>query len=176
MEVCALCAGGEESYDSRSERAGQYICDGRYCHIRCVLLSDISEVPLWTHPRDFCFFPPKRYVSDKQKTEGAFLGFCFVKQNKETSLVVDQQLLVYIVEKVQRSQSAWKGFQKLSGGVCLKELVTGKSKGNGKGTLSHTFYEMSHSTAGFPSVSLAEEWSAFVYFHNFSSCCISWQV
>lgn len=59
MEVDVLCAGGLESHDSHSSKTGQYVLRGRYCHIWCVLYSDFSEVPLWTHPGDFCwvFFP-----------------------------------------------------------------------------------------------------------------------
>lgn len=76
MEVGILCAGGLESYDSHSYKLGQYVLHGQYCHIRCVLSSEFSEVPLWTHPGDFCyFFPLKRYVSDKQGTEVTFLEF-----------------------------------------------------------------------------------------------------
>lgn len=62
------------------------------------------------------FFPWKRYISDKQEpgTEGTFLEFCCLKQNnkKYVSFVVvlDQQLLIYVLEKVQRTRSFWKGF------------------------------------------------------------------
>lgn len=118
MEVYVLRAGGSESHDSHSWKTGQYGLRGWYCHIWCVLYSDFSEVPLWTHPGDFCcfFFPWKRYISDKQEpgTEGTFLEFCCLKQNnkKYVSFVVvlDEQLLIYVLEKVQRSRSFWKGF------------------------------------------------------------------
>lgn len=90
----------------------------------------------------FFFFPSRRYISDKQKTEEAFLEFCCLKQNKKNTSCCWSTTFGLCWGKVRRAQSFWKGIQKLSGGVCLKEttvLAKGKSKGNGKGTCIHTF-------------------------------------
>lgn len=102
----------------------------------------------WSAPLDtpegflLSFFPPKRYVSDKQKTEGTSLGFCCVKQNKETCLVVDQQLLVYIVEEVQRSSRLGEAFRNSPEVFALKRLQCwwrGKARGMGKERLAIHF-------------------------------------
>lgn len=108
MEVHALCAGGVDSYDSHSEKVGQYIWDCWYCHIWCVYALTSAKYPfghtlgIAVELLFYFFFPPcKRCISDKQKTEEAFLEFCFLKQNKKPHLVVDQQLLVYVAEKYE---------------------------------------------------------------------------
>lgn len=114
MEVDVLCAGGLGSYDSHSWKPGQGVFHGHYCHIWRVCCSDSSEVPLWTHSGDSVpNFSLEEVLSDKQETEGVFWEFCCSKQNKKHGwffVVVDQQLLIYALENVQRTQCFWKDF------------------------------------------------------------------
>jgi len=84
MEVDVLCAGGLELYDSRSWKTGQYALRGRCCHIWCVLCSDCSEVPLWTHSGDFCwgFFFPSRGTFQTNKRQKVLTVLLFKAKQK----------------------------------------------------------------------------------------------
>lgn len=110
--VDVLRAGGLGSYDSRGWNPGQGVFHGHYCHIWRVRCRDCSEVPLWTHSGDSAVFSLEEVLSDKQETGGAFWQSCCPKQNKKHGwfVVVDQQLLIYALENLQRTQCFWKGF------------------------------------------------------------------
>lgn len=88
------------------------------------------------------FFPSRRYISDKQKTEEAFLEFCCLKQNKKTRLVVDQQLLVYVAEKYEEPSLFGRAFRSSPEVFVSKRLQCwrkGKAKGMEKEHVSIHF-------------------------------------
>lgn len=90
----------------------------------------------------FFFFPSRRYISDKQKTEEAFLEFCCLKQNKKTRLVVDQQLLVYVAEKYEEPSLFGRAFRSSPEVFVSKRLQCwrkGKAKGMEKEHVSIHF-------------------------------------
>lgn len=113
MEVEVPCAGGLGSYDSHGWNPGQGVFHGIIATSDACAAVTPVKCPfghtLGTLSRVFSL---EEVLSEKQETEGAFWEFCCLKQNKKHGfffVVVDQQLLIYALENVQRTQCFWKG-------------------------------------------------------------------
>lgn len=127
-------------------------------------------------------FSLQEVLSDKQETEGVFWEFCCLEQNKKHGwfvvVVVDQQLFVYALEKVQRTQCFLERLLETLQ-RCFPQrgysAGEGEKPGEWKGNIHiHTFRTCLVAQLVPFRVSLNEEWLAFMYFHNFLSSFVSW--